>query len=132
MIDEILDLVLEVKQAHHVVPEDHPLHAQLDTLFGQLSGWTGALAQRTRALGGSLLEGGITTVAGRHARNLFPTAVDDAAVADVLAGPLQAAADHARVHRAGVADVDAEAAGLLDEVATGLSGHVDRLRGVAR
>ena len=132
MIDEILDLVLEVKQAHHVVPEDHPLHAQLDTLFGQLSGWTGALAQRTRALGGSLLEGGITTVAGRHARNLFPTAVDDAAVAGVLAGPLQGATDHARTHRAGVADVDAAAAALLDEVATGLSRHVDQLRGVAR
>ncbi len=132
MIDEILDLVLEVKQAHHAVPEARPLHHQLDGLFADLAGWTQALAERTRALGGSLLQGGITTVAGRHARNLFPTAVADAEVAAVLAAPLQAAADHARVHQAGVAAVDAEAAALFDHVASGLSAHVERLQAVGR
>ncbi len=102
MIDELIDLVLEVKQAHHAVPQDHPLHAQVDALFSEPSGWAQALAARTRALGGSLLEG-VTSVAGRHARNLFPTATDDA-----------------------------EAAALFAAVGDGLGSHVARLEAVAR
>ena len=131
MIDELIDLVLEVKQAHHAVPQDHLLHAQLDALFSELSGWTYALAARTRALGGSLLEG-VTTVAGRHARNLFPTATDDTEVAQALLGPMRVAAEHAGAHRAGVADVDADAAALFAAVAEGLAAHVTRLEAVAR
>lgn len=131
MIDELIDLILEVKQAHHAVPEDHPLHTELDGLFAQLSGWTHALADRTRALGGSLLEG-VTTVAGRHARNLFPTAVDDADIVRALVAPLQAAAEHAGIHRAGVGDVDPKAAALFAEVADGLAADAARLEAVGR
>ncbi len=130
-IDELIDLVLEVKQAHHAVPEDHPLHTQLDALFAELSRWTRALADRTRALGGSLLEG-VTTVAGRHARNRFPITTDDAVVAGALVAPLRAAADHAAAHVTGVSEVDAEAGAVFADVAAGLAGYASRLEAVAR
>jgi DNA-binding ferritin-like protein len=130
-IDELIDLVLEVKQAHHAVPEDHPLHRQLDALFGELSGWTHALADRTRALGGSLLEA-VTTVAGHRARNLFPSATDDADVALALVAPLRAAAEHATTHAATAAEVDPEAGAVFADVAAGLAAYVSRLEAVAR
>jgi DNA-binding ferritin-like protein len=55
VLSEVIDAVLDVKQAHRRVPETHALHAVLDQLFGDLRTWAQLLADQEQAIGVSPL-----------------------------------------------------------------------------
>jgi DNA-binding ferritin-like protein len=64
VLSEVIDDVLDVKQAHRRVPETHALHAELDRLFDDLRGWARVIADQDQALGVSPLAS-MPTSAGR-------------------------------------------------------------------
>jgi DNA-binding ferritin-like protein len=55
VLSEVIDAVLDVRQAHRRVPETHALHALLDQLFDDLRTWGRLLADQEQALGVSPL-----------------------------------------------------------------------------
>ncbi len=72
VLSEVIDGVLDVKQAHRRVPETHVLHAVPGQLFDDLGTWARLLADQDRALGVSPLAS-MPTAAGRtppHIRSL--------------------------------------------------------------
>src|SRR5260370_33427103 len=68
-LSEVIDEVLEVKQARWIVPKTHALHGQLVQLFDDLGTWARRLFEQADALGGSPLAS-MPTVAGRRRPNL--------------------------------------------------------------
>jgi DNA-binding ferritin-like protein len=64
VLSEVVDAVLDVRQAHRRVPETHALHAVLDQLFDDLRTWAQLLADLDQALGVSPLAT-MPTAAGR-------------------------------------------------------------------
>ena len=55
VLSEVIDAILDVRQAHRRVPETHALNAVLDQLFADLRTWAGLLADQDQALGVSPL-----------------------------------------------------------------------------
>jgi DNA-binding ferritin-like protein len=64
VLSEVIDAILDVRQAYRRVPETQPLHAELDQLFTDLRTWARLLADQDQALGVSPLAS-ISTAAGR-------------------------------------------------------------------
>jgi DNA-binding ferritin-like protein len=64
VLSEVIDAILDVRQAYRRVPEAQPLHAELDQLFTDLRTWARLLADQDQALGVSPLAS-ISTAAGR-------------------------------------------------------------------
>jgi DNA-binding ferritin-like protein len=55
VLSEVIDGILDVRQAHRRVPETHALHAVLDQLLDDLRAWARLLADQDQALGVSPL-----------------------------------------------------------------------------
>jgi DNA-binding ferritin-like protein len=55
VLSEVIDAILDVRQAHRRVPETQALHAVLDLLFADLRTWARLLADQDQALGVSPL-----------------------------------------------------------------------------
>ena len=97
VLSEVIDAILDVKQAHRRVPETQALHAVLDQLFDDLRTWARLLADQDEALGVSPLAS-MPSGASRTPLNPWHGAASNAEVRrivgehlDRLAGYLSAA-----------------------------------------
>jgi DNA-binding ferritin-like protein len=93
VLSEVIDAVLDVRQAHRRVPETHALHAVLDRLFDDLRTWAQLLADQDRALGVSPLAN-IATAAGRTPPHSWHGAASDEDVRRVVGEDLDRLGQH--------------------------------------
>ena len=93
VLSEVIDVVLDVRQAHRRVPETHALHAVLDQLFDDLRDWARLLADQDEALGVSPLAS-MPTVAGRKPPSRWTGAASDEQVRQIVAGHLDRLGQH--------------------------------------
>jgi DNA-binding ferritin-like protein len=120
VLSEVIDVVLDVRQAHRRVPGTHALHAVLDQLFGDLKAWAQLLMDQDVALGVSPLAS-MPSAAGRKPPSRWTGAVSDEEVRQVVAGHLGRLAQHVATALAEQQDDRARAA--LAEVQRGLLAH---------
>jgi DNA-binding ferritin-like protein len=83
VLSEVIDDVLDVKQAHRRVPETHALHAELDRLFDDLRAWARVIADQDQALGVSPLAS-MPTSAGRVPPHSWHGAASDEEVRRII------------------------------------------------
>ena len=120
VLSEVIDVVLDVKQAHRRVPETHALHAVLDQLFADLRTWAGLLADQDQALGVSPLAS-MPTAAGRTPPHPWHGAVSDEEVRRIVGEHLDRLGQHLAAALAEQQDDKVRAA--LAEVERGLLVH---------
>jgi hypothetical protein len=124
VLSEVIDLLLELKQAHQKVPRSHALYAEIDRLSDDLKTWAGLLLDEDRELGVSPLAS-MPSVAGRVAPTLWPGTVGDEEVRDVVSEHLDRLLLH--VHAALAEQKDEKARAILAAVDRGLSAHQEAL-----
>ena len=83
VLSEVIDTILDVRQAFRRVPESQALHAELDLLFADLRTWGRLLADQDQALGVSPLES-MPTAAGRTPPNPWHGAVSNEEVRRIV------------------------------------------------
>ena len=93
VLSEVIDAVLDVRQAHRRVPETHALHAVLDRLFDDLRTWAQLLADQDQALGVSPLAS-MSTAAGRMPPHSWHGAASDEDVRRVVGEDLDRLGQH--------------------------------------
>jgi DNA-binding ferritin-like protein len=93
VLSEVIDGVLDVRQAHRRVPETHPLHAVLDQLFGDLRAWARLLADQDQALGVSPLAS-MPTGSGRTPPHSWHGAASDEEVRRIVGEDLDRLGQH--------------------------------------
>jgi DNA-binding ferritin-like protein len=120
VLSEVIDGVLDVKQAHRRVPETHALHAELDRLFDDLRAWARLLADQDQALGVSPLAS-MPTSAGRRPPHSWHGAASDEEVRRILGEDLDRLGQYLAAALAGQHDDEVRAA--LAEVERGLLVH---------
>jgi DNA-binding ferritin-like protein len=120
VLSEVIDVVLDVKQAHRRVPETHALHAVLDQLFADLRTWAGLLADQDQALGVSPLAS-MPTAAGRTPPHPWHGAVSDEQVRRIAGEHLDRLGQHLAAALAAQQDDKVRAA--LAEVERGVLVH---------
>ncbi len=117
VLSEVIDAVLDVRQAHRRVPEAHALHGVLDQLFDDLRTWARLLADQDQALGVSPLAN-MPTAAGWTPPHSWHGAASDEDVRRVVGEDLDRLGQHLAVALAEQHDDRARAA--LAEVERGL------------
>lgn len=120
VLDEVIDAVLDVRQAHRRVPETHALHAVLDQLFDDLRTWARLLADQDKALGVSPLAS-MPTAAGRTPQHPWHGAASDEEVRSIVGEHLDRLGQHLAAALAEQHDDKVRAA--LAEVERGLLVH---------
>jgi DNA-binding ferritin-like protein len=93
VLSEVIDAVLDVRQAHRRVPETHALHAVLDRLFDDLRTWALLLADQDQALGVSPLAN-MPTASGRTPPHSWHGAASDEDVRRVVGEDLDRLGQH--------------------------------------
>ena len=120
VLNEVIDAVLDVRQAHRRVPETHALHAVLDQLFDDLRTWARLLADQEQALGVSPLAS-MPSAAGRKPPHPWHGAASDEEVRRIVGQHLDRLGQHLAAALAGQQDDRVRAA--LGEVERGLLVH---------
>jgi DNA-binding ferritin-like protein len=120
VLSEVIDVVLDVKQAHRRVPETHALHAVLDQLFADLRTWAVLLADQDQALGVSPLAS-MPTAASRTPPHPWHGAASDEEVRQIVGEHLDRLGQHLAAALAEQQDDKVRAA--LAEVERGLLVH---------
>jgi DNA-binding ferritin-like protein len=124
VLSEVIDGVLDVRQAHRRVPETHALHAVLDQLFDDLRAWARLLADQDQALGVSPLAS-MPTAAGRTPPHSWHGAASDEEVRRIVGEDLGRLGQHLAAALAEQHDDKVQAA--LAEVQRGLLIHTRAL-----
>ena len=119
-LSDVIDTVLDVRQAHRRVPETHALHAVLDRLSDDLRTWAGLLADQEQALGGSPLASMVSGT-GRTPPHSWHGAASDEDVRRVVGEDLDRLGQHVTAALAEQHDDKVHAA--LAEVERGLETH---------
>jgi DNA-binding ferritin-like protein len=120
VLSEVIDTVLDVKQAHRRVPETHALHAVLDQLFADLRTWAWLFADQEQALGVSPLAS-MPSAAGRTPPTPWHGAASDEEVRRIVGEHLDRLGQHLAAALAEQQDDKVRAA--LAEVEQGILAH---------
>jgi DNA-binding ferritin-like protein len=83
VLSDVIDAILDVRQAHRRVPETHALHALLDRLSTDLRTWALLLADQDQALGVSPLAS-MTGTSGRTPPSPWHGAASDEEVRRIV------------------------------------------------
>ena len=120
VLSEVIDAVLDVRQAHRRVPETHALHAVLDQLLADLRAWAWLLADQDQALGVSPLAS-MPSAASRTPPTRWHGAASDEEVRRIVGEHLDRLGQHAAAALAEQQDDKVRAA--LAEVEQGILAH---------
>jgi hypothetical protein len=93
VLSEVIDAILDVRQAYRRVPPTHALNAVLDRLFADLRTWAGLLADQDQALGVSPLAY-MPSAAGRTPPTPWHGAASDEEVRRIVGGHLDRLGQH--------------------------------------
>jgi DNA-binding ferritin-like protein len=120
VLSEVIDAILDVRQALRRVPETQALHAELDQLLVDLRTWARLLADRDEALGVSPLAS-MATAASRTPRNPWHGAASDEEVRRIVGEHLDRL-DH-QLSAALAGQPDDQTAAALAEIGRGILAH---------
>ena len=124
VLSEVIDGILDVRQAHRRVPETHALHAVLDQLFDDLRAWAQLLADQDQALGVSPLAS-MSTGAARTPPHSWHGAPSDEDVLRIVGEDLDRLAQH--LATALLEQRDDQVRAALAEMDRGLQVHMRAL-----
>jgi DNA-binding ferritin-like protein len=120
VLSEVIDAILDVRQALRRVPETQALHAELDHLFTDLRAWARLLADQDQALGVSPLAS-MSSAAGRTPPSSWHGAASGEEVRRIVSGHLERLGQYLSAARAEQQDDQVRAA--LSEVERGVLAH---------
>jgi len=120
VLSEVIDAILDVRQAYRRVPETQPLHAELDQLFTDLRTWARLLADQDQALGVSPLAS-MPSAAGRTPPNPWHGAASNEEIRRIVGEHLDRLGRHLSAALAEQQDDKVRAA--LTEVERGIVAH---------
>jgi DNA-binding ferritin-like protein len=127
VLSEVIDAILDVRQADRRVPETQALHAELDQLLADLRTWALLLADQDRALGVSPLAT-MASPASRTPLNPWHGAVSDQEVRRIVGEHLDRLGHQLSAALAEQHDDQTRAA--LTEVQRGILAHKRALSGL--
>jgi DNA-binding ferritin-like protein len=119
-LSEVIDAILDVRQAHRRVPDTQALHAELDQLFTDLRTWARLLADADQALGVSPLAS-MPSAAGRTPPNPWHGAASNEEIRRIVGEHLDRLGQHLSAALAEQHDDQVRAA--LTEVNQGILAH---------
>jgi thioesterase domain-containing protein len=119
-LSEVIDSILDVRQAYRRVAETQPLHAELDQLLTDLRTWARLLADQDQALGVSPLAS-MPTAAGRTPPTPWHGAATNDEIRRIVGGHLDRLGQYLSAALAEQHDDNVRAA--LTEVERGILAH---------
>jgi len=120
VLSEVIDAILDVRQADRRVPETQALHKMLDQLFADLRTWARLLADQDQALGVSPLAS-MPTAAGRTPSNPWHGTASNEEIRRIVGEHLDRLSRHLAAALAEQQDDQVRAA--LTEVQKGIEAH---------
>jgi hypothetical protein len=120
VLSEVIDAILDVRQADRRVPESQALHAELDQLFADLRTWARLLTDQDQALGVSPLES-MPSSAGRTPPHPWHGAASNEEVRRIVGEHLDRLLQH--LSGALADDQDDKVRAALTEVKRGILAH---------
>jgi DNA-binding ferritin-like protein len=120
VLSDVIDAILDVRQAHRRVPETYALHALLDQLFADLRTWARLLADLDQALGVSPLAS-MPGASGRTPPNPWHGAASNEEIRRIVGEHLDRLGQHLAAALAEQQDDKVRAA--LQEVERGVLAH---------
>ena len=120
VLSEVIDTILDVRQADRRVPESQALHAELDQLFTDLRTWARLLSDADQALGVSPLDS-MPSAAGRTPPNPWHGAASNEEIRRIVGEHLDRLGQYLSAALAEQHDVQVRA--TLTEVRRGILAH---------